>query len=236
MPKKLDNLPLRGIYYLIDEHDGALARIYVGQTTQGVLRLDDHNVKKDFWSEAIMFLADEDVFSLDLISALEKFGIEKAQESRRYTVENKVNPQYRINESQKILVETVFEEVKFMMASLGYALDTPTISVPGKELLYTHRRGVQATGVYNDKFVVLEGSAVDMTVQHNENIYVRLRQNLIDSDDLVESNENIWILKKSVEFKSPSGAANFVLGDSNNGWIEWRDAQRRSMSELYRGE
>ncbi|WEV68918.1 GIY-YIG nuclease family protein [Bifidobacterium sp. ESL0775] len=232
--KKLENLPLRGIYYLIDEEDGALARVYVGQTSQGILRLDVHKAKKDFWNKAIMFLADDDVFSLDLISALEKYGIEKAQKSQRYTVENKANPKYHINQSQKVLVGKVFEEIEFMMASLGYTLDSPIVSVAQDGLLYTHRRGIRAMGVYKDRFTVLKGSVIDMTTEPKETIYTRLRQNLVDSGDLVESDERVWTLKKSIEFKSPSGAADFVLGGSNNGWVEWRDRAGRSMSELYR--
>ncbi|MCO6559130.1 MAG: GIY-YIG nuclease family protein [Bifidobacterium sp.] len=233
--KRIENLPVRGIYYLIDEEDGALVRIYVGQTTQGVLRLVDHNVKKDFWNKAIMFIADDDVFSLDLISALEKYGIVRANESHRYTVENTVEPKYHINQSQEVIVEKVFEEIEFIMSSLGYALDSPTTSASADELLYTHRRGIRATGVYKEKFTVLDGSVIDMNRKPRDAKYGHLRQSLIDSGDLVESDGNAWTLKKSVEFKSPSGAANFVLGGSNNGWSEWRNCEGRSMSELYRG-
>ena len=77
--KKLTGINRPGIYYLISEtDDNKIAQIYVGQTRNGVSRLDDHNRSKDFWNKAIMFLADNKTFSLDMISGLEAFAIGKA--------------------------------------------------------------------------------------------------------------------------------------------------------------
>ena len=68
-----------GIYYLINEdEDNNIAQIYIGQTRNGIIRLDDHNRSKDFWNKAIMFLAESRTFTLDMISGLEKFAIIKA--------------------------------------------------------------------------------------------------------------------------------------------------------------
>lgn len=69
--KKLSGINRPGIYYLISENDdNKIAQIYIGQTRNGVTRLDDHNRSKDFWNKAIMFLADSKTFSLDMISCL----------------------------------------------------------------------------------------------------------------------------------------------------------------------
>ncbi|MCI6139740.1 MAG: GIY-YIG nuclease family protein [Clostridium sp.] len=97
--KKLAGINRPGIYYLISENDdNKIAQIYVGQTRNGVSRLDDHNRSKDFWNKAIMFLADSKTFSLDMISGLEAYAINKATESKRYKVENIINPKYEIDE------------------------------------------------------------------------------------------------------------------------------------------
>ncbi len=233
--RTLADLPTHGIYYLINDEDGALSRLYVGQTTQGILRLNDHDAKKDFWNKAILFLASDSVFTLDLISALEKYGIEKAQTSRRYTVDNKVMPAYRIDQYQRPIVEEVFEEIEFMMASLGYDLGTAEDSVGHDKLLYTHRRGIRAIGAYTgDKFIVLEGSPVDVSVDAYQEKLNQMRRELVSSGDLVRGVDEVWRLGKSVEFGSPSSAAAFVFGGTANGWIEWQDAEGRTMDELYR--
>ena len=97
--KKLSGINRPGIYYLISENDdNKIAQIYIGQTRNGVVRLDDHNRSKDFWNKAIMFLADNKTFSLDMISGLEAYAIAKAHDSKRYKVENSVNPKYEIDE------------------------------------------------------------------------------------------------------------------------------------------
>ena len=38
--KSLPNIPQRGVYYLLDEDHGNVSRVYAGQTTQGIARLD----------------------------------------------------------------------------------------------------------------------------------------------------------------------------------------------------
>lgn len=97
--KNITGINRHGIYYLINEsEDNRIAQIYIGQTRNGILRLDDHNRSKDFWNKAIMFLAESKTFTLDMISGLEKYAIIKAQESKRYTVENSVVPKYEIDE------------------------------------------------------------------------------------------------------------------------------------------
>ena len=233
--KKLHDLPTHGIYYLINDEDGALSRLYVGQTTQGILRLSDHDAKKEFWNKAILFLASDSVFTLDLISALERFGIEKTQASKRYAMDNKVLPQYRIDQYQRPIVEEVFEEIEFMMASLGYDLGAAGESVEHDKLLYTHRRGIKATGVYTgDKFIVLEGSPISMDVEAHQEKLNLMRQELIESGDLARGSDGSWHLNKAIEFGSPSAAAVFVLGGSANGWIEWADSEGRTMDALYR--
>ena len=66
--KTISGINRPGIYYLINENDdNKIAQIYVGQTRNGILRLDDHNRSKDFWNKAIMFLADNKTFSLLLL-------------------------------------------------------------------------------------------------------------------------------------------------------------------------
>ena len=82
--KKISNTNRPGIYYLISENDNnKIAQLYVGQTRNGIIRLDDHNRSKDFWNKAIMFLADSKTFTLDMISGLEAYAINKATDAKR---------------------------------------------------------------------------------------------------------------------------------------------------------
>ena len=233
--KKLSGINRPGIYYLISENDdNKIAQIYVGQTRNGVARLDDHNRSKDFWNKAIMFLADNKTFSLDMISGLEAFAISKAHESKRYKVENSVNPKYEIDEYDLPLIEEVYEEIKFIMATQGYKMDDAKVTLNEANILHTTRNGVLAFGVYDgEHFEVLEGSEIDMNRKCHSSTFEKQRQTALTNGDIVKVDDK-YKLTVSVSFSSPSSAAMFVLGGSTNGWVEWKDKDGKTLDEIYR--
>ena len=115
-----------------------------------------------------MFLADNKTFSLDMISSLEEYAIIKAHESKRYKVENSVSPKYEIDEYDLPSIEEVYDEIQFVMATLGYKMDDAKQSNDNREIFHTTRNGILAYGVYDgDKFQVLEGSQINLTKPTN---------------------------------------------------------------------
>ena len=234
--KKLSSLPSRGIYYLVSDEEGDISQLYIGQTTQGILRLDNHNAKKDFWNKAILFLSDDtESFSLDNLSALEKYAIEKALESNRYSVENKVDPKYEISEYQTPVIEQIYEEIAFIMGTFGYQLEDQNDALSNVTIFHTTRRGIKTSGIYTgDSFDLLDGSEIDLKTDPHNKHYKELRQELINNGNIETTKTGMGILKKTMSFKSPSGAADFALGGSNNGWIEWKTAEKVTLDALYR--
>lgn len=233
--KRITGINRPGIYYLISENDdNKIAQIYIGQTRNGVSRLDDHNRSKDFWNKAIMFLADSKTFSLDMISGLEAYAINKATESKRYKVENTVNPKYEIDEYDLPLIEEVYEEIKFIMATQGYKMENSKSMMNNENTLHTTRNGVQAFGIYDgDKFEVLEGSEIDMSRKcHSEKIE-KQRKIAIQNGNITDMGGK-YKLNMSLSFTSPSSAAMFALGGSMNGWVEWKNHEGKTLDELFR--
>lgn len=233
--KKITGINRPGIYYLINENDeNKIAQIYIGQTRNGVARLDDHNRSKDFWNKAIMFLADSKTFSLDMISGLEEYAIMKAHESNRYKVENSVKPKYEIDEYDLPSIEEVYEEIQFIMATQGYKMDNARTSLNESAVFHTTRNGIKAYGVYDgDKFQLLDGSQIDISKKIPFNKLQTQRDEALKNGDIVFEN-GIYILKKSMEFSSPSAASCFVLGGTTNGWIEWKNQDGKTLDEIYR--
>ena len=233
--KKLSGINRPGIYYLISENDdNKIAQIYIGQTRNGVVRLDDHNRSKDFWNKAIMFLADNKTFSLDMISGLEAYAIGKAHDSKRYKVENSVNPKYEIDEYDLPLIEEVYEEIQFIMATQGYKMDNSKVTLNEANTLHTTRNSINAFGVYDgEKFEVLEGSEIDIARKCISPALEKQRKNALDNGNIVCANGK-YILNVSISFTSPSSASTFVLGGSTNGWTEWKNKEGKTLDELYR--
>ena len=233
--KKLSGINRPGIYYLISENDdNKIAQIYIGQTRNGVVRLDDHNRSKDFWNKAIMFLADNKTFSLDMISGLEAYAIGKAHDSKRYKVENSVNPKYEIDEYDLPLIEEVYEEIQFIMATQGYKMDNTKVTLNEANTLHTTRNGILAFGAYDgENFEVLEGSEIDMNRKCHSATIEKQRQTALANGNIVCA-DGKYKLTVSVSFTSPSSAGMFVLGGSINGWVEWKDKDGKTLDELYR--
>lgn len=233
--KKLSDMNRPGIYYLISENDdNRIAQIYVGQTRNGVSRLDDHNRSKDFWNKAIMFLADSRTFSLDMISGLEAYAIGKAIEAKRYKVENTVNPRYEIDEYDLPFIEEVYEEIKFIMATQGFKMENSHMTLDEASILHTTRNGVRALGLYNgDQFEVLEGSQIDMSRRCHSEKLEQQRQAAVQNGNIVKDGDK-HILNVSLSFTSPSTAAMFALGGSPNGWVEWKSKDGKTLDELFR--
>ena len=233
--KKLSGINRPGVYYLISEdEDNKIAEIYIGQTRNGVVRLDDHNRTKGFWKKAIMFLADNKTFSLDMISGLEAYAIAKAHDAKRYKVENSVNPKYEIDEYDLPLIEEVYEEIQFIMATQGYKMDNSKSTLDEANILHTTRNGILAFGVYNsENFEVLEDSEIDMSRKCHSTTIEKQRQTALANGNIV-CVDGKYKLTVSVSFTSPSSAAMFVLGGSTNGWVEWKDKNGKTLDELYR--
>ena len=234
--KKITDITRPGIYYLINEDDvNKIAQIYVGQTVNGILRLDDHNRNKPFWNKAIMFLSDSKMFSLDMLSGLEKYAINKAHESKRYKVENSNNPKYKIDEYDLPVIEEIYNEIQFVMASLGYKMDNAKFNKSETDIFQTTRNGIIAYGVYkSEKFEVLDGSQIDIKSKSSARQKLLIqRQNAVKNGDIVEEGGK-FILKVSISFSSPSAAAEFVLGYAANGWVEWKNKEGKTLDEIYR--
>lgn len=232
--KTISGINRPGIYYLINENDdNKIAQIYVGQTHNGILRLDDHNRSKDFWNKAIMFLADNKTFSLDMISGLEKFAIIKVQESKRYKVENTVVPKYEIDEYDMASVEEIYDEIQFIMGTQGYKMDNVKSST-SSDIFHTTRNGISALGIYDgEKFQVLEGSQININKPVHLARYNKQRAELLASGEISQV-DGKYFLNITIEFNTPSGASDFVLGGSTNGWVEWKNSEGKTLNEIFR--
>ena len=97
--------------------------------------------------------------------------------------------------------------------------------ITGRQNSYS---GICEYDAEKNEFTVKKGSHIKAGENSNpdlEKIY-RLRQQYAPNN----------IVIKDITFKSASTAASFVIGRSTNGWTRWRDAEKRSLAELFRPE
>ncbi len=242
--KGLPEIPKRGVYYLLDDNKGRLRRVYAGQTVQGIQRLDDHNQRKSWWNKAVMFLAPDSEFSMDVVSGLESLAIKYIREHGAYEVENTNDPKPYVSPYNEAFIHSLHDDILFRMMLLGFGLDAigDDVAEETDRIFHTTRRGVKGLGRYNafeGSFDVLPGSEIDVCTvpgtQNKPNSKLEsLRRKLIDSEGLRARNDGLFELASTLHFESPSAAAVFVLGGSCNGWTEWVDDTGRTLSSVYR--
>lgn len=230
---KLPKLPQRGIYYLLDEDHGVLSRVYAGQTIHGFSRLESHKSRKDFWNKAVMFLDEELHIDRDVLDALEAKAIQYVRSHGSYETDNVMTPDSRPSPYKEQSVERLHSSILFRMNVLGYDLDRKeTVHIEGSALFHTRKNGVRATGRYDSttgRFTVLAGSevALDRTIIKNQSAAIARKRffgELTDKENLPED----------IVLASPSAAAVFVLGGSQNGWTEWINDYGQTLDYVYR--
>ena len=232
--KSLTGVNKPGVYFLVNDETGSLAKLYIGQTRNGISRLDNHNAKKDFWNKAILFLADSEHFTLNVLSGLEKYAIQKALDANRYDVDNKAVPKYKTSEYDMPIIEEIYEEIEFIMATLGYRMNSTT-KQSGQNVYTTSRRGIVAYGTYTgETFEVLPDSEIDIDKPAHLESYNAKRQALLSDGGITKDQDGKFRLQRVISFKTPSGASDFVLGGSTNGWAEWKDQSGNTLDKLFR--
>ena len=235
LAKSLPNIPQRGVYYLLDEDHGNVSRVYAGQTTQGIARLDTHKAKKEFWNKAVMFLDDDQNISKDALDVLEAKAIDYVRTHGSYETDNSATPKPYVDPYKEEAVERLHERILFRMVALGYDLDRVDQGPAGAPVVFhTKKNNIRGVGRYDKAtghFIVLAGSKVNLSrpVLKNSGVAAVRREIFGDSGRIAE-------LAEDLEFPTPSAAAVFVLGGSQNGWTEWVSDDGETLNQVYRSE
>jgi hypothetical protein len=233
-----------GIYFLFDKDK---TKIYVGQTGNGIGRLQTHHQKEKFdWSIAVMFLADRDKW-ISIIDDLEAYAIFSLneicnQQRSRYDFRNKQKPKRKIESMKKLSqIDSIFSEIKFWLTAFDYnieatstkAIETDSSTVP----VQATRGGIKANGLFNcndGSIVVKAGSEVRLDEDHpaNGDNIEKLRQKYKDNGK-IKKVKGKYILQEDVRFDKLSPAAEFVIGGSCNGKTEWK-SNGKTLKELFK--
>ena len=254
--KEREDLKWSGVYFLFGKSDETGKEIvYIGQAGvrkngEGILnRLYEHrrNREKDYWTEAVVFTTSNNSFGPTEISYLENRFCNLALEVDRYSVKNGNDPSPgHITEEKESELEEFIENAKLIMGTLGHKVFVPVVedssddtnenaAGDGQKLYLTRtikqiNFTVKAIGKQtSDGFVVLKGSIISpMDAEYLSKGYLeRRKQRKVDENN---------VLLEDVLFSSPSGASSFVIGNSSNGWIEWKTLDGRTLRDLENSE
>ena len=182
-----------------------------------------------------MFLDDDQNISKDALDVLEAKAIDYVRTHGSYETDNSVTPKPYVDPYKEEAVERLHERILFRMAALGYDLDRVDQGPAGAPAVFhTKKNGIRGAGRYDKAtghFTVLAGSKVDLSrpVLKNSGVAAARKEIFGDLGKIAE-------LAEDLEFPTPSAAAVFVLGGSQNGWTEWVSDDEETLNQVYRSE
>ena len=86
-------------------------------------------------------------------------------------------------------------------------------------------------GYSSNGFTVLKGSVIAKTTVPSFN-WKEKRDSLLKEYTATEDDK--LVLTSDKTFSSPSTAADFCIGGSNNGWLVWKDKDGNTLDSVYR--
>ncbi len=228
-----------GVYFLFGEDEQAGApKAYIGQTGTLRQRLSQHGQQKEFWNRALVAVSLTNSLTNTHASYLEWLSIAQAQKAGRYLLDNG-NAGGRPHTPPPLEAECdeLHETIRVLLATLGYPVFQPLarseVVAQPDEVFYCRASEADARGLYTEEgFVVLAGSSgrLDTVPSFQSHGYHRVREQLLEQGVLAAEGGRIRFTRDHL-FQSPSGAAACVTGRTANGWIEWKDAQGRTLGE-----
>ena len=228
-----EKLQKPAFYILLGEDEATKPQAYIGETENFRERVKDHDSKKTFWQKALIFVSkDADMTKAD-VQYLEYKAIELARKANAYVLsDNKQTPKApNLPEYQKDSMDEFFDDVKFLASFIGCNIFE--IAQPKSEhLFFLKTRRCDAVGFYNSSgFTVLKDSVIaDTSVQ---SFYWKEKREAMLKEYTATENEKLVMTCDKV-FSSPSTAADFCSGSSNNGWIVWKDKDGNTLDSVYR--
>ena len=230
MKREAANKP--GVYMLIgqDEQDLETIALYIGQGDPVLPRLRDHARNKEFWTEAIVFSSKDDYLTKTQVKYLEADLYALAKEAYRAKLDNTQAPtRPNISEVDKAEVNQFLEAIKLLLLALGRDILEPRILTEANtgvsETIFElkNKNAFARMAVINNKYVVLKGStAVRENRRSIAPFLVKLRQDLVDTGIMIETDEELYTFMQDATFNSPSYAAAAIVGGAANGRRLWK--------------
>lgn len=226
--KKIYDLPCStnyAIYFLFNDSEEDNL-VYVGQSVNGIQRIEEHIKKKDFWTYAIMFVTDNNSFDKLSIDYLEYEFIQEFKTSS-YLLTNK---DLRVNKPNISVydmpnLQSYVNQIQFLLSAEGIDINEHTDSQEKIHYYYPSSKYNAKLFVKDGKFILAKGSEINRAPEStqewkNKNHYIRNKQiiNQYIKNEKIKEIDNKLVTQVNLSFKSPSAPADLVTGLSKNGW------------------
>ncbi|MCV9929224.1 GIY-YIG nuclease family protein [Flavobacterium sp. LS1R49] len=235
-----------GVYFLLEKHstDDKNA-VYIGESENVYKRLIEHDSKKDFWNEVILFTSKDEHLTKSHIKYLESRLSDITKNADRYTTQNGNKPtESTLPRAEKDAMEEFIHNAKMILGTLGHKLLEPINSTNSEniytntESLFEHKfffnvNGLSAEGKQNDEgFLLIKNSEISIETTTSIPGKINSMRNKLIEDQILIKKNNRLILTKDIILSSSSYAAALVAGTSRSGPQSWKDSNGKTLKAL----
>ena len=231
-----------GIYLLIGEQDGE-PRAYVGESEDIGARIRQHDVRKEWWTSAVLVSAAANKLNKAHVRYLEARLIAEARSIGRVPLDNMTNPLMpALSEADRAKMEAFLENILIVLpavrvdmfiqrsrpaATTGQSSRATPTAASVRFILQRDKIGLNANAVVLDgEFVVMAGSLARKEWEGREKVttaYAQLYAELRRSGILAVEGTHCRFTQ-NYAFRSPSAAAAVALGRTANGTLDWKES------------
>jgi Domain of unknown function (DUF4357) len=245
--KARDEFTRPGVYVLFGpSEESDLPTVYIGEGDPTRPRLEQHYLKKDFWTSLIVFTSTDKSLTKGHIQYLESRLVSVASAAKRCVLDNGNVPQLpTLGVADRAAMEAFLEEMLLIYPLLGLtAFEMSSVKPPsdakkkkgepGATLYQLTRKekGITARGYDKaEGFVVLAGSKANKENLPAATSSLRSRRDTLVKQGLLVPDGEFLKFTQDYTFTSSSQAASVVLGGNASGPAEWKDDLGRTLKE-----
>ncbi len=236
------------VYFLIGSiNESGLLDVYVGEADGFKERIKDHDYKKDWWEDVVVFVSQDGSLTKTGVQYLESICIERLKEVGRCDLKNSNNPaKPSIPREDVSGLEMFYENLASIMPLLGYDIFVQTGKTSDKaaETLpeFTCKKSngkIVAHGILlkDGKMKVLKGSGAESedVESFKTHAYWKLKQALLKMGRLEPRGDQL-VFTDDYIFDSSSAAAAVIKARPAAGPLEWRDKDSKTLKEILERE
>lgn len=233
-----------GIYFLISKSQELEGKynVYIGETVNGIQRMQHHDYNKDFWDTVILVQCKDTKLTKTHCAYLEYQAYQFIKEKTLYQIENKQeikNYAGKLSDADISDMDTFLDNLSFVLPALGVNILTPVVkissqsntqiftvteeSVEAEFFVLSRDKKIDGKAYIKDGiFYVRKGSIgkAEQT-QYQHNFIMNQRQSLIDKGMIRVYDKKIEFTQ-DVAFTSTSTPAAMLFGRPTSGPSTWK--------------
>lgn len=235
-----------GVYFLFESQNSENNLAYIGESEDVFKRLADHDRKKDFWNEVVIFSSKDENLTKGHIKYLESRLVEVSKNADRYQLENGNTPiRSSLPRADTAAMEEFIDNIRLILGSLSHKIlepvssrtNSPIVSFEEDSLVnyifqFTAQKLTASGKLTDDGFLLLKGSQVAKKSFDSMPGKSKSIKNAMINDGLLEEHPNYFLLAKDKLISSSSYAASFVAGSSRSGPQSWKTSEGESLKAL----